>query len=61
MNIILGALYKGRLTNGEGVVLKFRTFTDEGGWLGKFGRRSHGGAASANNFDQKQTFEIEVN
>ena len=35
----LGAVYKGRLANGEGEVLKFRTFPDGGGGgLLKFGR-----------------------
>ena len=28
--ILLGAVYKGRPANGEGVVLKFRTFPDGG-------------------------------
>ena len=31
MNGPLGAVYKGRPANGEGVVLKFRTFPDGGG------------------------------
>ena len=32
-NDILGVVYKGRPANGEGVVLKFRTFPDEGSGL----------------------------
>ena len=36
VTMLLGAFYKGRPANGEGVVLKFRTFPDGGrGWFVK--------------------------
>ena len=38
LHSLLGAVYKGRPANGEGVVLKFRTFPEGGGGLWKFGR-----------------------